>query len=71
MVGVYHHKHKMNMRCLNKDMADPNRIELQRPRKAALNYRLAQWICEQQQPFLNAERTKQHASVRMVFHFLF
>jgi hypothetical protein len=59
------------MGCLNDHVADPHRVQLACSGKAALNDRLAQWICEQQQSFLQAEGAKQHASVRMVLHFLF
>jgi hypothetical protein len=44
VVRVYDHKNKVNMGCLDKDVADTHGIELSGRRKAALHDRLAQWI---------------------------
>jgi hypothetical protein len=56
---------------LDDHVADPHGIQLASPCEAAFNDRLTQRISEQQQSLLQAKGAKQHAPVRVVFHFLF
>ena len=69
VIRVVDHENHVYMSSLREHVAHLHRIEDLGTCEAALYYRDAQGVAQQEQTFLDAECAKKHAAVWMVFHY--